>query len=90
MDLINFYPCTLHVHCFIAQALTPVRRSARKPRKSEVGLDNAQPHGQDVAALLENTNYCYTPNKELTPLLYGGHDHSNMALKGTEGKQLRF
>lgn len=72
-------------------ALTPVRRSARKLRKSEIQNDedtDAQ-NGQSVAGLLESTSFCYTPNKELTPLLFGQEVECSKAHR-TEGKQLRF
>lgn len=39
------------------QVLTPVRRSTRKQTR----------HTEDRAALLEITNYAYTPNTALTP-----------------------
>ncbi|KAF5829448.1 hypothetical protein DUNSADRAFT_16072 [Dunaliella salina] len=73
------------------KALTPVRRSARKPHKSEVQTEeDADAHnGRSVADLLESTKFCYTPNKELTPLIFGQDVECSKA-HGTEGKQLRF
>ena len=55
--------------CTLTQALTPVWRSARKSRKSEKEGEECGLLGHDqdeVAALLESTNYCYTPTNPIT------------------------
>ena len=71
------------------QAVTPVRRSARKPAAKSATPEEAHSERrrhQEMTALLERTNFSYTPNKAFLGDM-NIHEHGGQK---KEGRQLRF